>query len=118
MTDWQRRYENCDKQRKMAWVKYYAAVRGEHSTLSVQYTQLKAMVDTEGIPPHILTEITDMYEKLKIKVECPVCMELIPNDTLKISRCGHKYCNGCFDKLVETSNKCAMCRKQLTFKRQ
>jgi len=53
--------------------------------------------------------VKSVVEELKKNVECPVCMELIPNGSIKITSCGHKFCKTCLDKL----GKCALCRNKL-----
>ena len=50
----------------------------------------------------------ELYKEMKKSVECPICMEII-GDKLKITNCGNKYCENCYDKL----DICAICRKQI-----
>ena len=46
--------------------------------------------------------------------ECPVCLSVIATDNLTITKCGHKYCNGCMDKMKQRNmNNCALCRRSL-----
>ena len=53
---------------------------------------------------------------LPAEIECPICFEVIQKGELEITNCGHKYCKNCYDKLVETTNKCALCKKQIKYK--
>ena len=81
------------KQTAYAWAKYYQAE-------TQQLVQKDLMIE------------------LKKKIECPICLDIIDPENLGISKCGHKYCKGCLDKQIETTNKCAMCRKTLKYKKR
>ena len=48
---------------------------------------------------------------LKKKWNVRFCYNVIEPDDMKLTNCGHKYCKTCYDKLIETNNKCAICRK-------
>jgi len=96
------------KQTSYAWAQYFSEVNKNHEQTLHQYNITKEVVEVDNIPLHILSEYKDMMSKLKSQLECPICMELIDADKLKISMCGHKYCKSCYDKL----DSCAICRKE------
>lgn len=102
-----------EKSKKFAWGKYYGEMNNRLEQNTTQFITMSCMV--ESIPEHIKTEFINMIEELKKEIECPICYDIIQKGELKITNCGHKYCNNCFDKLVETSNKCALCKKQLKY---
>ena len=98
-------------QTKYAWAKYYEERNISHNDDIVEFewkTKLVNIEEMENIPIHIVNELKQMIKELKKKIECPVCLTIIDGDDLKISNCGHKYCNKCYDKL----EKCAICRKK------
>jgi hypothetical protein len=105
-----------EKQKKVGWAKYFASEKENLKQSKIYKAQLdiikESMVD--NIPEHIKHEFNEMYKSLKITTECPICLEEL--DTFELSNCGHKYCKECLDKLIETSNKCCLCRKQLKWK--
>jgi hypothetical protein len=45
---------------------------------------------------------------------CMVCYEPLNEDIgFETTKCGHKYCSGCYDEHMKIDNKCAMCRTVL-----
>ena len=58
------------------------------------------------MPPHIVSEMNELHSLLKKSVECPICLDVL--DDFVISSCGHKYCKECWDKLIDTTNTCAI----------
>ncbi len=129
--------DRLKRQRAYAWSKYYKELEKTHDQ-QIQILHLLALVrenvllfgsmasgsSTDPIdidaparapdalpemPNHLTTEFEDMLEKLKKSVECPVCLEPIEKGKLKITGCGHKYCETCFAKI----DKCAVCRRKI-----
>ena len=49
-----------------------------------------------------------------IPVECPVCLEEIPDGFAVITTCSHVYCATCVEKLIASSGQCGTCRQTLT----
>ena len=45
--------------------------------------------------------------------ECPICYDPLNMNTIVNSLCGHSFCNVCFWKSAESSNKCPLCRQDL-----
>ena len=74
-------------------------------------TQTKEDMDlfllTDGQP------IIKMLEDLRKEIECPICYEVINNNELQLSNCGHKFCKTCYDRILRDSNECAVCKKKL-----
>lgn len=112
-TNWKAKYESCDRQRKVAWAKYFEELNRNHDQSVQRYIKIKEVVETDATPQFIIDELKDMYEKLKKEVECPICLEIIPHKKIEITKCGHKFCKDCYDQMVATNNKCGICRKQI-----
>ena len=112
--------KSLEYQRSFAWAKYYSEVRDRHLEQVVQFTTTDVLLNTieeqdEAIPQFVVNELNDLHKQLKTAIECPICYEIL--DNFELSKCGHKYCITCLDKLIETSNKCALCKKQLKWKK-
>ena len=102
------------KQTSYAWAKYYEQCNQTHETLVSEHATLTTIQDSNtSLPQHIINEIEDKMKKLKEQIECPVCLDIIPCGELDITRCGHKYCKECCEKLKQTTHKCAVCRKPI-----
>lgn len=98
------------KQTAYAWAKYYQELRESHERVLDLYEYHTKMMETEKeLPRHIVTDFENMCAELKKDIVCPICFDVIEKGNLKITGCGHKYCNECFDK-IET---CAVCRKKI-----
>lgn len=97
------------KQTSYAWAKFYEAESNQHLENVVQYQKIEVFSQVEDIPLHIIAEFKEMMKQLKKKIECPICLEVIEVDDMKLAGCGHKYCSTCFEKI----DKCAICRKKI-----
>ena len=53
--------------------------------------------------------ISEMYQKLGEKKECPICFDEIDVENIFITTCKHYFCKKCVNK--QNTHKCAMCRK-------
>ena len=104
---------SLEKQRSYAWAKYYEEVNQNHNTGVNNLNQAVRIVEKPEIPDIIKNELIDLMKNLRKTVECPVCYDVIEPDDMKLTNCGHKYCNTCYNKLIETTNKCAICRKKI-----
>lgn len=100
------------KQTSYAWAKYYEAEREQQTSNIQQYTQVVRVVE-QDLPEFVKAEMTSMMEKLKKKIECPICLEVMEPSTIGFANCGHKYCKECLDKLKTTTKKCAVCRRKI-----
>ena len=48
--------------------------------------------------------------KFKTKrIECPICLDVIETGKLKLTNCGHIFCQECYDRI----DVCALCRQNL-----
>ncbi len=93
------------KRTAFAWAMYYEEVNKSHCTELDIYTRQQSII--EEIPLHLVKELEELNKKLKKRIECPICFEVIEDGDLKIPFCGHKYCNSCYNVI----DKCAICRK-------
>ena len=59
------------------------------------------------------SKATSELEDLRKEIECPICYEVINNNELQLSNCGHKFCKTCYDRILRDSNECAVCKKKL-----
>ena len=99
------------KQTSYAWAKYYEECRSQLVSDIEAYNQIDQL--PPETPEFVLNQLKDFHIALKKKIECPVCLDTIEPENLGISKCGHKYCEGCLERLKTTTKKCAMCRKKL-----
>ena len=67
------------------------------------------------IPEHVINQLKELHTALNKKFECSICMEDIEPSHIKITGCGHAYCEGCLSQLkaaarLERQWTCAVCR--------
>ena len=74
-------------------------------------------INADGTPNMKHKYVRDLYHQYLYhktpSFECSICLEKIENSLCK-PKCGHAFCVDCFSNLARTSNKCAMCRHQLS----
>jgi hypothetical protein len=106
--------ENLEKRRRYAWAKYFREVENRLNDDRNSYYTIDNLLNyrTRGgksiqLPKHLVSEIETLHKELKKNITCPICLTEIETRQLKISYCGHKYCNDCFQKI----DKCAVCKK-------
>ena len=113
--------QRLEQKAKIGWACFFKSENQQHK-IHQQYLakinnfqeKLKAIEESNQIPNHIILEITGLYDDMKKVVDCPICLEVIPNDKIKFTSCGHKYCEPCLKQLKsQPSPKCAMCRKKI-----
>ena len=116
MTDIQKLRQQLNyakKQTAFAWAQYYQQLEENHNNSLDRYDQNNRIIESgsEVLPDHLVNEIYQMNEKLKKEINCPICLNTIDNKEykLKITGCGHKYCEDCFNKI----DTCAVCRKKI-----
>jgi hypothetical protein len=108
MSDLNAKLAYAKKQTAYAWAKYYEELEQRHIASVQTYTMNTQEIEqAKELPAHLVREIQEMSEKLKREIECPICMEVIKE--LKVTGCGHKYCEGCFAKI----DVCALCKKKI-----
>lgn len=100
---------NQKRKTAYAWAQFYEVNKAYFEKYVQNYTELNDKVGE--LPTHLVGEFQDLLKRLKIEIECPVCLEIISD--LKITFCGHKYCKDCLETLKKSSGKCAICRKTL-----
>jgi len=101
------------KQTAYAWAKYYEEVSSSHDNNVTLYNNHQAIMEgAEELPSHIVGEIEKMCKELKKDIECPICLDVIGHGKLKITGCGHKFCEECFNNI----DTCAICRKKINKK--
>ena len=109
----QRQLTWSKRQTSFAWGKYYEEVSQSHQSDTETYHQVANVVETETTPQFIIDELSHLLVELKMKIDCPICLDIIDAGDIGISKCGHKYCNSCLEKLKTTTKSCAICRKKL-----
>ena len=107
------------KQKAYAWAKYYEQVNHELHNDHANYDTFNRVADDKSIPAHIKAEMKEMATALKKKWECPVCMDMIEDEALEITNCGHYYCKPCLEAWKKTCKdrgdekwKCGMCNRK------
>ena len=97
------------KQTAYAWAKYYEMFSQEHNQSVQRFRQnISVLEHSDELPIHLVNEIEELNKKLEKDIQCPICFETIEEGHLKISICGHKFCDECFPQL----DKCATCRRK------
>jgi hypothetical protein len=106
----QQQINRLTKAKAYAWAMYYNEIERTHTAALNHYYTVNRVVEDEFIPfpEHLTAEYNQMLKDLHKQIECPICMEIIGDD-LKITGCGHKYCNSCFEKI----DRCAICRRKI-----
>jgi hypothetical protein len=106
------------KQKAFAWAKYYETVNDRLHDAHQNYDTFNRVADDKSIPEHIKKEMREMATALKKQWECPVCIEMIADEALEITNCGHYYCKTCLDSWKKTCKdrgdakwKCSMCNR-------
>ena len=112
-----------DKNRRLAWRKYFHVEKNTYKERVLHYHRLKALEDeldllylhldnqdNRTIPVHFKNQFKELLADNRKSVSCPICLEIIETDKLKVTNCGHLYCDTCLAKI----DKCAVCRKVLT----
>ena len=121
VASWKKKYESAEWRRKLGWAKFYASERERHvenqqaiQSISTLQERLSDAMETQGIPEFVQTELKDMMEILRKKIDCPVCLNEIDPQDISFTHCGHKFCSECLDRLKTADPpKCAICRKKL-----
>eukprot|EP01043_Picozoa_sp_COSAG02_P073888 COSAG02_NODE_14556_length_1260_cov_0.857881_2_plen_119_part_00 len=103
------------KQTSFAWAKFYEECNSQHNAHVSEHNLLEDVNDNNSsLPQFLIDEIQEKMKRLKEEIECPICLDIIPEGQLDITRCGHKYCKQCCQQLKDTTKKCAVCRRKIT----
>ena len=101
------------KQTSFAWAKYYESETDRHRGAIHHYHYIREVIEKEQTPQFVIDEFKEMMIELKKTIECPICYDEIKPENIAFTKCGHKYCKGCLDKLKVTTKKCAMCQRKI-----
>ena len=95
-------------------IKYNVKILVENTDLYL-YTH----VSQENIR-HAKNEIVKIYgKKLHKEEKCPVCLGgLDMSKNFVVTKCGHSFHFDCLAEVMKTSNKCPMCREEISHKEQ
>jgi hypothetical protein len=111
------------KQKAYAWAKFYETTRGVLHDDHAHYATFNQVADDRSIPEHIKTTMKETATALKKKWECPICVDMIDDDDLEITNCGHFYCKGCLAQWQAASKargdakwKCCSCNRKHAYK--
>jgi len=117
MNEEQKKIKTLENKSKAGW-KMYFDLKQEHQEL-IEYMcylrrrniDLANKIHREEPTDinHLKTQFIEMYDELKKKTECPICLEDITKENIKITNCGHIFCKTCELKL----SNCAVCRKKI-----
>jgi hypothetical protein len=108
----QQQLDTLTRQKKYAWAKYYALQNREHADNIRVYNRLTNL--PPNTPQFVLDDIKSLHLELRKKIECPICLAVIEPEDMEITKCGHKYCKTCLDRLKQTpQKKCALCRTKV-----
>jgi len=75
--------------------------------------------NNEESAEHLQKFISELYEKARESVECPICMERIDAESLDTTKCGHNFHKECLNTLKDTREvgskfvDCPICRTKL-----
>jgi hypothetical protein len=112
-----RQYDAVERQRKVAWAKYYEseANQANHAVVIIRGIERTGgeLVDKSSLPAHITQEYYDMAETLNKKYTCPVCLDLVNKETIQITFCGHIFHKECIEEVKKVKPECPMCRKRI-----
>lgn len=113
IASYEREIKYLDKNRKLAWAKYYQEIERRHATAKL-VIQAIDHVDRNNLPQHITIDFYEMAEAMKKEFECPICLTMPTKENFKITRCGHIYCQPCLTELKkQTPTKCCICRETI-----
>jgi len=75
--------------------------------------------NNEESAEHLQKFISELYEKARESVECPICLERIDAESLDTTKCGHNFHKKCLNTLKENREvgskfvDCPICRTKL-----
>ncbi len=106
-----------EKERKVAWAKYYHELENNQNRQIITYERL-VQVPVEAMSDYAVEEYRKLLRELKKEIDCPICLEVIPPDQVDMTACGHKFCKSCLGELKKTpAPKCAICRNKIWVKK-
>ena len=102
---------------KAGWASFYA-MKNRYDSLGDYVDEIKTrnnelvkqLRDGNDVDvSYLKSQFLDMYDRLKLETECPICFETLGKDNAKLTNCGHLHCRDCEAKL----DNCSICRKKI-----
>ena len=116
LTDYE--FKALERKAKAGWASFYA-MKNRYDSLGDYVDEIKTRNNElvrklrEGQKDidvsYLKSQFLDMYDRLKLETECPICFETLGKDNAKLTNCGHLHCRDCEAKL----DACSICRKKL-----
>jgi len=108
-----RKNDALERQKKFAWASFYKKVEEQLDAYSTIIQQAETLQQNQDIPKHLLNDYFDMAEKLRKKIECPVCYDVVNKGNFSVPLCGHIFCRTCIEyyKSHNENPKCPICKK-------
>lgn len=119
LTDYE--FKALERKAKAGWASFYA-MKNRYDSLGDYVREIKTRnielvkklregdyeMNTLDIT-YLKSQFLEMYDRLKLETECPICFETLGKDNAKLTNCGHLHCRVCEEKL----DNCSICRKKL-----
>jgi len=68
------------------------------------------------VPTNLAEEVVQEEEVMDPETDCPVCFMAM--ETRHVGHnCAHDLCEACFMRIIQTTDKCPICREQLSYMR-
>ena len=52
-------------------------------------------------------------KKQKIHENCPICLEIMEDNNIVVTKCNHKFCFSCLMSSCCIKNNCPLCRQEI-----
>ena len=115
LTDYE--FKALERKAKAGWASFYA-MKNRYDSLGDYVDEIKTinnelfkqLRDGNDVDvSYLKSQFLDMYDRLKLETECPICFETLGKDNAKLTNCGHLHCRDCEAKL----DNCSICRKKI-----
>lgn len=114
MSGWKKQAEMNKKKAKYAWGRYFQQRNALFELQREIYYKVQGQTEPSGF---LMNFIKELYDKSKVAVECPICLDVIDKDNLTTTNCGHNFHECCLAQLKDTAEgnsvPCPMCRTPL-----
>lgn len=111
------------KEKAYAWGMYFGVrnklFEAQEEIYDWKKNRIESLHTPEESAEHLQKFISELYEKARESVECPICMERIDAESLDTTKCGHNFHKECLNTLKdnrEVGSKfvdCPICRTKL-----
>ena len=117
MSDWKKQAKKNWNQRTYAWGQYFN-MRNRNFELQQEIVyNVESEKEEEKMDAHLIKFIRELYEKAKVEITCPICLERIDKNNLSTTSCGHNFCESCLKEAKEACSEkhfpCPICRKKI-----